>query len=340
MFSYLEHYGEHEMDRHEASPASKLLNSTSITVVGRFETSAGCIADFVLEGRPDLKANGDFEGGRLVQRTTDLAKAFPQRRGRALAFVGVGFCPAPMNDFDRLLWKAEFDESKHPRVPEGTPKGGEFCSAGEASDADAAETAIDGLNNQNAVMSDLTKKVEERITRRILRNRLIAALRIFAAIGADAVPFAGEVLDAYEIAQILEDGVALERDITAARAFVRSGPKALEDLYADTVDKPFKSFDAFKKTEFEKVYGPAGDGYEYHHIVEQASKEGNIPAEVLHSTSNIVKIPKLIHEAISAKYSEIYENTGKTLRDWLRTQPYEVQRAKGLEIMHEFRIIK
>ncbi len=254
--------------------------------------------------------------------------------------VGIGFGPAPMNDFDRLLWKAEFDETKHPRVPEGCPEGGEFRSAGGASDTDAAETAIDDLNNQNVMMSDLTKKVEERITRKILRNRLIAALRIFAALGADAVPFAGEVFDAYELAQMLEDGIALEQDITAARAFVRSGPKALKDLYAGIVDKPFKTFDAFKKTDLEKFYGPAGEGYEYHHIVEQASYGENIPAELLHSTNNIVKIPKLIHEEISAEYSSLYGTTGKTLRDWLKTQPYEVQRAKGLEIMRRFKIIK
>jgi hypothetical protein len=322
------------MNRQKASSVSKHLNTASTAIVGRFESTAGRVVDFVLDGQTDLKAKGSFAGDALVQRTNELAKAFPHRKGRALAFIGIGFGPIPINDFARIVWKAEFDDSKHPRVPEGCPAGGQFCSAGEATDA------IDDLNNQNAVLGDLSRKVEDRITRKILRNRLIAALRIFAGIGADAVPFAGEVFDAYEIEQMISDGIALERDITAARAFVSSGSKTLEDLYADTVDKPFQSFDAFKKIDIEKIYGPAGEGYEYHHIVEQAANEGIIPAGLLNSTSNIVKIPKLIHEEISAEYSRKYENTGKTLRDWLRTQPYEVQRAKGIEIMRKFGIIK
>ena len=60
-------------------------------------------------------------------------------------------------------------------------------------------------------------------------------------------------------------------------------------------EKSFPSYNSFKRADLAKVYGPAGDGYQYHHIVEQ-SAEGDISASELNSTRNIVRIPKLLHE--------------------------------------------
>jgi hypothetical protein len=162
-----------------------------------------------------------------------------------------------------------------------------------------------------------------------------------AGIGADAIPIAGEVFDAYEIAQTIEEGVALEGEINAAQAYLRNGPQALDSLRVSAEDQSFSSVDAFKKDIVGKVYGPAGDGYEYHHIVGQGGANAqNIPPELLHSTENMIRIPKLLHEEISAEYSRTYLNTGKTLRDWLSTQPYEVQREEGIKVMRDLGIIK
>jgi hypothetical protein len=73
-----------------------------------------------------------------------------------------------------------------------------------------------------------------------------------------------------------------------------------DELRVDAEDKSFSSYDAFKKVDLTKYYGPAGDGYQCHHIVEQ-SAEGDIAASELNSTSNIVRIPKLLHEEINSE---------------------------------------
>jgi hypothetical protein len=52
-----------------------------------------------------------------------------------------------------------------------------------------------------------------------------------------------------------------------------------------------------------KRFGPAGDGYQYHHIVTQGGQNATkIPAAQLQNTDNIVRLPTLIHEAVTAEY--------------------------------------
>jgi hypothetical protein len=316
-------------------------NNNPITVVGRVSNPSGQVVDLVFEGEAVLKATDAFEIQSLIQRPSDLAKDFLSRPGNPLAFVGIGFGPAPISDFDRLLWKGDFDGAKHPRVPGGSPDGGEFCSANGTSNTETANHPTDELINQNIIVKDLMSKVEKRAARQLLRNRFIAGLRLLAGFAADAVPVAGEIFDAYEIAQTVSDGIALEEDVAAAKAFVQEGPQTLESLQMSTDYQPFSSFNAFKKDLLGKYFGAAGDGYEYHHIVEQGGKGlDNLPAGLMDSTENVVKIPRLLHEEISAEYGKLYQGTGKTLRDWLSTQPYEVRRAEGIAVMRRLGIIK
>jgi hypothetical protein len=305
----------------------------------------------MLAGKSVLLARNSLEASQIARDTVSAAHDFLRKNDRSLAIVGIGFGKITTAE-SRRLWKGYFIEADHPRLPEGSPDGGEFCSAdgsvddlrsemhGESPDEDTTDSLTSDTANDRSMVKEFEKRIEERVTRRILRNRLIAGMRALAGIAADAVPFAGELFDAYEIAQIIRDGVAAERDVTAALSFVGSGPRTLESLYAGTDNLPFKSYGAFQKTDAEKYYGPAQDGYEYHHIVEQGSESGEIPEALLNSTNNIVKIPKLVHEEISAEYSRNYSNTGMSLRKWLRMQPYDVQRAKGLEVMRKFGIIK
>jgi len=91
----------------------------------------------------------------------------------------------------------------------------------------------------------------------------------------------------------------------------------------------------------EKRFGGAGDGYQYHHIVTQGgANDGSIPAEQLQNTDNIVRIPTLLHEAVSGEYSRIKQGTDLTVYEWLQTQPYNVQRAEGLKILRDLNILK
>jgi hypothetical protein len=320
---------------------SRTSNNNPLTVIGRVASRSGQVVDSVFEGSTELKTTDALEIQRLIQRPSDLAKDFLGSAERALALVGVGFGAAPISDFDRVLWKGEFDEAEHSRVPGGCPEGGEFCSAGEASNAEAGDQPVDGLINQNTVMKDISSKLAKRAARKILRGRLIAGLRFVAGLAADIIPYLGELFDGYEIGQTIEDGIALDRDISAAELYVRNGPQALEDLRISAEDRSFSSADAFKKDALGKFYGPAGPGYDYHHIVWQGGANAdNIPAELLHSTENMVRIPRLLHEEITAAYSEDYEHTGKSLREWLDTQPYDVQRAEGIKVMRRLGIIK
>jgi hypothetical protein len=292
---------------------------------------SGQVVDVFFEGAAVLKATDIFEIQRLIQRPSDLAKDFLSRADRPLAFVGIGFGPAPVSDFDWLLWKGDFEEAKHPRVPEGSPEGGEFCSANGTSNTETANQPTDGLINQNVVVKDLMSKVEKRAARQLLRNRFIAELRLLAGIAADAAPVTGEIFDAYEIAQTVSDGITLEEEVAAAKTFVEAGPQTLESLQMSTDYQPFSSFNAFKKDLLGKFFGAAGDGYEYHHIVEQGGAGlDDLPAGLMDSTENVVKIPRLLHEEISAEYGRYYKDTGKTLRDWLSSQPYKVRRAEGI----------
>lgn len=94
--------------------------------------------------------------------------------------------------------------------------------------------------------------------------------------------------------------------------------------------RAFKSFDNFKD-----FMGPAGEGKQWHHIVEK--RDANLKrfgAEALHNTENIVSLDKDLHTRVSAFYSSIQkELTGSrklTVRMWLGTQSYEAQRQFGL----------
>jgi hypothetical protein len=100
--------------------------------------------------------------------------------------------------------------------------------------------------------------------------------------------------------------------------------------------RAFKSFRAFKT-----AMGSAGEGKSWHHIIEQHA--GNVKrfgAEALHNTENVIKVESKLHTEISAYYSSRQPDTGNmVVREWLRTQSYEQQRAFGLKILRKFGVI-
>jgi hypothetical protein len=86
---------------------------------------------------------------------------------------------------------------------------------------------------------------------------------------------------------------------------------------------------------FRKAMGPAGEGKEWHHVVEQT--KGNAERfgpEALHNTENVIPLAKELHTQISAFYSRkrffITNSETLTVREWLSTQPLEAQRQFGL----------
>ncbi|RKH18549.1 hypothetical protein D7V77_33975 [Corallococcus sp. CA041A] len=94
-----------------------------------------------------------------------------------------------------------------------------------------------------------------------------------------------------------------------------------------------KGYSSFKS--FKRAMGPAGEGKEWHHIVEQTN--GNVARfgpQALHNTENIVPLEKALHNLVSAFYSSkrpfITGSESLTVRQWLSAQTLESQRAFGL----------
>ena len=94
---------------------------------------------------------------------------------------------------------------------------------------------------------------------------------------------AADIAMAADIASMAMEFSQLKRDTDAALEFIKNGPYELEDLLVDKQERSFASFDELKKVDLAKFYGPAGDGWQYHHIVER-NKEGTAPARKINST--------------------------------------------------------
>jgi hypothetical protein len=92
--------------------------------------------------------------------------------------------------------------------------------------------------------------------------------------------------------------------------------------------RAFGSFRAFKR-----YMGKAGEGKDWHHIVEKRNAK-RFGAEAIHNTENVIALEKTLHDRVSAFYSSIQENITRsstlTIRKWLDGQSYEAQRAFGL----------
>jgi hypothetical protein len=271
-----------------------------------------------------------------------------ERGGRPKAYVGVGVGPA-LRDWPALAWsKGDFVESEHPRWPKHTPQGGEFSPKDGNADAASTEANEPSLDQtvEAEIIHGLERRIKRKAARRAARAGLIAGARAVAGVAADVVPVAGEAFDAYEIAQTVKDFAELKSVTDVAIDFVKTGPHTLEELQVSTEFEGFSNPQAFAKLIFEeeiaeKRFGPAGDGYDYHHIVWKGGENtNNIPNELINSTENMIRVPRLLHEAITEAYGQIREGTGMTEREWMDTQPYEVQREEGLKIMRKLGIIR
>ena len=140
-------------------------------------------------------------------------------------------------------------------------------------------------------------------------------------------------------------------DIVAGGYKIATGSGTLRDYFAVAsvvpVGKMFgvagtalgieaKSFTTFST--LKRYLGSPGEGNQWHHIVEKTP--GNLAAfgaDAIHSIDNLVAIPASTHigkGTISAFYSSIQPGTnGLTVRQWLSTQSFQVQRQYGLDVL-------
>lgn len=232
------------------------------------------------------------------------------------------------------LAKASADDPVHPGWPAGTPGGlgGKFRPK-------------DGTDRENA------EKAAKRVAlRRAVRALLLDALTLPPEVAANVIPALGEAADIALVAQLAElfsEYRQLEIDMKAATDFVANGPYSLDDLRVTAQSESFSSYGQFlKSSSFDewlfKRFGRAGDGYEYHHLVEQGGNNAAaFTAGELQNTDNIVRIPTLLHEAINGQfYSRTSPDPSLSYRQWLQLQPYSIQHSEGILIMRELGLIR
>jgi hypothetical protein len=307
-----------------------------VAVLGRFKDSRGRISEVALPGPVLRKVMARLRPGEGVERMLDLAAAELTRRhpprGRPIAFFALGIGPqasdAPAGD----IWKGIFNEEDHPRWSAGAPdsQGGRFRPK-------------DGSKGR------LSEDIKRLAARRYIRTSIIVSLQVGVGIAVGLIPGAGEIADIAMLPHLI--GIAAEFhelsiETEAAVEFAKKGPYSLDDLRVSPDHESFSSYAEFKKSPsfdewLEKRFGSAGAGFEYHHIVEQGSGTvSDVPPDKLHSTDNVIRLPTLVHEAVTGEYNKASDVEGLTVREWLRTQPYDVQRAEGLKILRKLGIVR
>jgi hypothetical protein len=265
-------------------------------------------------------ARGDFETTRGLG-VPDVITSIENSALRRLALV------------ECFLAKASPDDPEHPGYPAGDPdgRGGKFEPKDESPEAKATEEKLKRL-----------KSLRE------FRAAVRVALVAIRTAPLEAVPVVDVVVTVAAAAELARVAIELgndETEINEALKFVRNGPYTLDQLRVSREDKGFDTFDAFKKVSpliiLFKAYGPAGDGNEYHHIVEQGGTNAdNIPADQLHNTKTIVELPAPIHDLVSAEYSKKHDKTDMTVRQWLQKQPFDKQYEYGLKVLRDLGILK
>jgi hypothetical protein len=112
-------------------------------------------------------------------------------------------------------------------------------------------------------------------------------------------------------------------------AFARSSAPLAAEGAANATGVGYGSFSAFKR-----AHGLAGDGMQWHHVVEQSQiGRSGLSASRINSTDNLVKLPEDVHAQISAYYSSRPAGFTTTVRNTLNGLPFEDQYQFGVDIM-------
>jgi hypothetical protein len=222
-----------------------------------------------------------------------------------------------------------------PSIPAGRP----------APQADAAANSA----QRGVRLPRSHRRIKDLITRREMRTNLVAALRIGVETLGNLIPGVDVAADAAllaTLAQTISEYRQMAVEATAALDFVKEAPYSLEDLQVSSSYQEFPSYADFVKSNLStqvmtKMFGSAGDGNQYHHIVTQGGLNAtNIPQQMLQNTDNIIMLPTLLHEIVTDEYLGPSPDPDMNLYQWLQTQSYGVQREEGLRILGELHILK
>jgi RHS repeat-associated protein len=117
-------------------------------------------------------------------------------------------------------------------------------------------------------------------------------------------------------------GVQLAGELSGVMDLFKAGRGVLNVL----PEGGFGSFGAFKR-----VFGRAGSGMDWHHVVEKHSQNlSEFGERQIHNIANLIRLDRNVHHRISAFYSAKQTFTdGLTFRDWLRGKSFAEQKAWG-----------
>lgn len=181
-----------------------------------------------------------------------------------------------------------------PRVPPGEPGGGRWLPSGPIAPVSAVGPILDRLG---PVARHVLRQTARRI--RPLLNRL---------------PRRWD--DDFDLPR--EDDFDLETN--------RIGPPSWRRFGHPTIR--FRD-----ERELRRYLGPAGPGYEWHHIVEKRLA-GQFPFDLIHNTDNIIRLPLEIHRRVAAAMSSGDPRHGGIVRRfWMQKLSYEEQYNLGIDLI-------
>jgi hypothetical protein len=241
------------------------------------------------------------------------------------------------------LFKAAPDTPGHPGWPAGTPggRGGKFMPK-DGSLEDLEELKVQLPDARRMLATNIERKIIRAAIRTVLR-RLLTFKRISRLLGevaSNLVPGLDAIGDAamvYDVAEMAGDMAELRRLAVIARAWAQHGPYTLDELLATSEVRAFSSFSEFKKLDVEKYFPNAGIGFEFHHIIPQAS---SLPGQLLNSTQNIIRLPTFIHQMATEEWARLARENGLSLGDYLKGMSAAEQRRIGLKILRDLGVLK
>jgi RHS repeat-associated protein len=142
---------------------------------------------------------------------------------------------------------------------------------------------------------------------------------------SNLIPGAGVEKNAASLAKdAIKVGAGSTKNITA---MVAAGSRYMDEF----AESGFSSFSAFKRE-----FGSAGSNQQWHHIVEQNSKNlSQFSTSAIHSPQNLVSLPTTVHQKITALYNTSVGG-GQTLRDVISSLSFDNQFKIGQAIMKSF----
>ena len=247
----------------------------------------------------------------------------------------------------------EANEKTH-RVTINTGK--EYCycgmlmSNGEVIQEVREHTVIDGICIKCGYQLSLEEKsqllLEEVLFGEFSDQTTIEGTGINIIIGE--LPYLGVVADTRDFVGSIVNYKSVSDVVMNAVGFLPViGSLKYSDDVSDTLDASADGFRYLEKASdksegfssywsFRRKYGSAGDGYEWHHIVERSQmKRSGFTSEMVNNTDNIIRIDKKTHHKLTALYNSKVEGTDMLLRDWLKGMTFEQQYAYGLQMLEK-----